>query len=146
MGTNLYLFNWIEHFLKNRKFKVSVDNVSSETFNISTGVPQGSCLSPTLILVYFSHIIKNIPENIQTALYADDLCIWFTSKSLKQIEKVLITQSIALLTKFFAKRSNHQMLIQELDKFESNPLQQAKYGSLFSKFSTFKTLSITQIN
>ena len=52
-------------------------------------MPQGSCLSPTLFILYFSGIAKIIPPNVKIALYADDLCIWFTSSSKREIKRVL---------------------------------------------------------
>lgn len=88
LGINHFLNIWIKEFLKNRKFKVCVNKVLSKELTIQTGVPQGSCLSPTLFLIYFSDIFNIIPKQVRVALYADDLCIWFTSRSLKKKKKI----------------------------------------------------------
>ncbi|RNA39356.1 AP-like endonuclease reverse transcriptase [Brachionus plicatilis] len=49
----------------------------------------GSCLSPTLFSLFFSDITKIIPNDIQIALFADDLCIWYSNRSLRLIEQKL---------------------------------------------------------
>ena len=48
---------WIESFLANRSIKVVVDGMSSESFSINAGVPQGSVISPTLFLIYINDLI-----------------------------------------------------------------------------------------
>jgi hypothetical protein len=89
LGLNKYLINWIKQFMTDRKFRVSINNSTSNEFTITTGVPQGSCLSPTLFSIFFSDIAKHIPKEVHVALFADDLCIWFSNKSLKRIAKTL---------------------------------------------------------
>ena len=49
---------WISAFLKGRYGSVFMDGALSETFNIETGVPQGSVLGPLL----FSVFINDIPH------------------------------------------------------------------------------------
>jgi len=83
------LLNWTENFLSNRSFYVTWNKEKSSTNNIKTGVPQGSCLSPTLFNIFFSDIDTQIPANIHRALYADDLGILYSSKSLSEITKQL---------------------------------------------------------
>ena len=89
LGLNHYLFIWIKQFLTNRKFLVSVNDSFSDEFPILNGVPQGSCLSPTLFALFFSDNAEVISKEVQKALFADDLCIWFSSASLKDIGKTL---------------------------------------------------------
>ena len=82
---NANMLNWIKNFLEDRTFYVAWNSKNSKIHQIKTGVPQGSCISPTLFNIYFSDIARSIPENISHALFADDLCIWFTNKSKLQI-------------------------------------------------------------
>jgi len=75
----------------------------STTFTIKTGVPQGSCLSPTLFNIFFSDISDHILKNIHRALYADDLGILYNSDKLKAIEsnlQIAVNEINAFCTKW----------------------------------------------
>ena len=58
LGTCSTIKKWISAFLKGRYGSVFMDGALSETFNIETGVPQGSVLGPLL----FSVFINDIPH------------------------------------------------------------------------------------
>lgn len=64
------IVNTIDSFLQERKFQVKVEGVLSDISRIEAGVPQGSCLSPTLYAVYTDDIPT--PEGVTLALYAED--------------------------------------------------------------------------
>ncbi|CAL4093305.1 unnamed protein product [Meganyctiphanes norvegica] len=72
---------WIEQFLQNRTYQVLVGNSKSQHKEIKRGVPQGSCLSPTL----FNIIMSDIPhtDGIIIGEYADDIAIFITSDTLE---------------------------------------------------------------
>ena len=55
--------------------------------NISCGVPQGSILGPLLFLIYVNDMSMAVKCNL--FLYADDTCLVFQSKNVKDIEKQL---------------------------------------------------------
>ena len=75
-----------QKFLSNRCYQVNWQKKNSNFFLINRGVPQGSCLSPTLFNIYFSDVIISIPKSIDKALFADDLAIWCSDSSIKVIE------------------------------------------------------------
>ena len=83
------LINWIKNFLLDRTYYVEYNGSKSNKYPIKSGVPQGSCISPTLFNIFFSQISESIPPNIKSALFADDLCIWFSDKSKKIIQTQL---------------------------------------------------------
>ncbi len=64
------VLNWIESFLTNRKQRVVIRGSFSEWSKVTSGVPQGSVLGPTLFLVF----INDMPEvvNCTMKLFADD--------------------------------------------------------------------------
>ncbi len=58
-------------FLDDRTLQVVVDGISSETFPINAGVPQGSVLSPTLFLIHINDLLASTSNPIYS--YA----VWF---------------------------------------------------------------------
>ncbi len=62
--------NWIRSLLSNRKQTVVLEDERSYCGNVTSGVPQGSVLSPCLFLMY----INEMPDQLQSTmrLFADD--------------------------------------------------------------------------
>ena len=68
-GISGQVFGFISSFLINRQLQVVVDGKSSQEYPVNAGVPQGSILGPTLLLLY----INDLPDVIcNIAIYADD--------------------------------------------------------------------------
>ena len=70
------LYNWIKFYLIDRTIQTKVNDALSSKEVLEEGLPQGSCLSSTLFLVY----IKDLEDVIdsENALYADVLTLWAT--------------------------------------------------------------------
>jgi len=81
IGIRGKLLNWISAFLTNRTAKVKINNTFSTSFQIHSGVPQGSILGPILFLIYINDITCVIPDNINKCLFADDLKIFQVFKN-----------------------------------------------------------------
>ncbi len=64
------MHTWIREFLTNRKMRVRVTGEFSEWNRVTSGVPQGSVLSPILFVLY----VNDIPEGVRSLikLFADD--------------------------------------------------------------------------
>ena len=78
----------IDNWLQSRTFKVKHKGVLSGLKFTSNGLPQGSCLSVALWLIYIDRIA--ISKNDQ--LFMDDTCITASGKSLRQLNSKLQTK------------------------------------------------------
>lgn len=68
--------SWLRNFLSNRQQFTFVNNFSSSTSFVSSGVPQGSVLGPLLFLIYINDLPFNISSSIR--LFADDCVVYRT--------------------------------------------------------------------
>ena len=76
------LCNLISSFLSDRFISVVVDGATSSTFRVSSGVPQGSVLSPVLFLLFINDLLDS-PSALLHA-FADDSTLHCSSSFLTQ--------------------------------------------------------------
>lgn len=65
---------WIKSFLSGRTQEVVVGGEKSVSGRVTSGVPQGSVLGPTLFLVYINDLPDSIKSNV--CLFADDTLLY----------------------------------------------------------------------
>ena len=65
---------WIGGFLQDRKQAVVADGAKSDSVAVKSGVPQGSVLGPSLLLVYINDLPGTVSSPVR--LFADDTAIY----------------------------------------------------------------------
>ena len=68
------LLTWIECVLQNRTQLAVVEGHCSSLTTVSSGVPQGTVVVPTLFLLYIKYIVTKIQSPVR--LFADD-CLMY---------------------------------------------------------------------
>lgn len=68
-----YLERIICNYISDRRSYIHIEGHDGREFGLETGVPQGSCLSPTLYAIYTSDIPKPLYDGSLTLQYADDV-------------------------------------------------------------------------
>ncbi|MDD9361349.1 MAG: reverse transcriptase family protein, partial [Anaplasma sp.] len=74
LNLNHDVLNWIREFLKNRTQSVIVNNHTSHSLPVISGVPQGSVLGPLLFLIYINDLPLHVSCHIR--MFADDCVIY----------------------------------------------------------------------
>jgi hypothetical protein len=77
----MHLIAWLRHYLRGRTAYIDIKNSSSPLFNLSKGVPQGSCIGPVLFIIYHHDLLEALSSIHWKHLFADDLAIVFAPSS-----------------------------------------------------------------
>ena len=89
---------WFRSYLSDRKQYVSVNGSNSNLLSITCGVPQGSVLGPLLFLIYINDL-PNASKKLTFYLFADDTNIYYESKDLFNLIKI-VNKELRLVKKW----------------------------------------------
>ena len=73
-GVRNSAYNWCVSYMSDRSQKTLANNMTSDSLNITCGVPQGSVLGPLFFLIYINDMQEALRSNIK--LYADDTILY----------------------------------------------------------------------
>lgn len=117
----------IRDFLSERTFKVVVGDSTSESYEVSSGVPQGSVLGPLLFLLY----INDLPEKIKNyvALFADDLKM-ISKSSTKDLNQCDINSLVEWQDKWLLTFNTNDNKCKIIHVGKDNPCNQYYMGEV----------------
>lgn len=94
-----YLTSYLMSFLHNRTANIEFENALSRSFNLKSGTPQGSPLSPILYILYTADSMNGIPDHTEHGLFADDTALWTSSNTTSNLSSRL-QQSVVAFEKW----------------------------------------------
>ena len=80
--------NWFKSYLSTRTQYVYMNGAQSGYASVNCGIPQGSVLGPLLFSIYINDI-GNVIKKSKVSLYADDTCIYNSSKNVSDVKTIL---------------------------------------------------------
>ena len=84
-GVSRTMMRWLQAWLSNRLYWVRVEGVQGRTRKFKEGLPQGSVLSPLLVLVYINDLVEGLAgAGCGVSAFADDLAVWATGKGVEE--------------------------------------------------------------
>jgi hypothetical protein len=87
LGVTDPMLSWFQSYLVGRKQQVKINNIISNSIEVTSGVPQGSHLSPILFNIFINDI-HNIFTHSKFLLFADDLKLYSTINSIDDCKKL----------------------------------------------------------
>lgn len=139
------IINWLKQFLYNRKIILESQNNSLE-ITTSSGLPQGSCLSPLLFNIYTIKLHSIASENVKVYQFADDFNMLITGKNRSELKRE-VKKSIS---KFLQIANNLKLPINDQKSGMLNLFRRTKKldnikcsNKTFKKVDHLKILGVT---
>ena len=96
LGICLPVINVIKSFLTGRTQRVIVEGTISDPIQVTSGVPQGSCIGPLLFIIYINDLVPHLSSSCR--LFADDLVIYRTMETIN--DQLALQQDLDSLLKW----------------------------------------------
>ena len=87
-GIRGFLLNWLTSYLTSRLQYMVLNGQRSTLCSVSSGVPQGSVLGPTLFTLYTSDLVASIQSG-SVYTYADDTTVYCIGKTIDEVSAAL---------------------------------------------------------
>ena len=141
-GFNGNLLNWVRDFLNDRKQRVVINGISSNMESVTSGIPQGSVLGPTLFVIF----INDLPETVKAyvKIFADDTKIFNAINS--SDDNVILQEDIDNLVNWSKKwQLPFNMEKSKLVQYGRNIMQHTYYieGNEIENVQSEKDLGVT---
>ena len=94
-GVGRTALKWFTSYLSQRTQQVQINGTLSEKKQLTTGVPQGSCLGPVLFTIYIADHFQIIEKHLQKPR-AMPMTIKFTCRSDSFLPRIKQPQSLSL--------------------------------------------------
>ncbi|GBL79834.1 RNA-directed DNA polymerase from mobile element jockey [Araneus ventricosus] len=89
LGITGHLSKFIHQFLHDRTQQIRWRNSLSDTKVIQKGLAQGSALFPVMLAIFMFDFFETLDEGFKCSIFADDIFIYCSYRSLEYIEKKL---------------------------------------------------------
>lgn len=146
-GVHNNMVKWVKAYLSNRKQFVEFKGARSEMLPVTSGVPQGSVLSPVLFLCYINDIAEGLEKSVTLRLFADD-CLMYSNISCQE-DQIALNSAVKTVSdwceKWKMKINYDKTVYTTITKRTKNVLafNYQLNGKLLSKTSHFKYLGVT---
>ena len=118
-GLEGVVLQWFQSYLKGRSQRISVHDSVSEKFDLSWGVPQGSCLGPLLYSMYASELFNVIKGHLPIAhCYADDTQLYLSFSTREDNREVEAVRKMELCVAEIRNWMSKDKLLMNDDKTE----------------------------
>ena len=147
-GVNGNAYNWIKNFLTNRTFKVKVGTEVSKEEIVRSGIPQGTCLGPLLMLIMNFDIDLHI-KNGKVGSFADDSKV--LNKLTNETDTSKIQQDIESLERWTTannmKMNNDKFVLLSYNKNEEiDNTYKLSDGTIINEMKETKDLGVVMSN
>ena len=93
--------SWFASYLSNRSQQILIDGSLSMNFELTCGVPQGSCLGPLLFVLYASKVFQIVDKHLPSIhCYADDSQLYLSFCPNASVKRLLWLEWKAVLMIF----------------------------------------------